>query len=63
MLSCQQADQKEGMEGHDFVHAKHETLHFLLLSINQGILIDIVGHNPFLTMDATKKGGPHWILN
>jgi hypothetical protein len=26
-------------------------------------LIDIVGHNPFLTMDATKKGGPHWILN
>jgi hypothetical protein len=45
------------MEGHDFVHAKHETLHFLLLSIYQGILIDIVGHNPFLIMGATKKGG------
>jgi hypothetical protein len=45
------------MEGHGFVHGKHETLHFL--NESQSILNCIMKCNPFPTIVATKKVGPY----
>jgi hypothetical protein len=48
------------VEGHEFVHAKHETMFFC--DGSECITNNIVKRNPFATMGAMKKVGPNYIL-
>ncbi len=48
------------MEGHEFVHAKHETCVFG--DGNECIMNNIMKCNPFATIGAMKKVGLNYIL-